>query len=83
MIFIYRYNENLDSKMPDLPVDVRNGFLEWLHQFHNSIDGSDSWYQTSVTTLKEYHECEGNSLIKWNKGGYKNVFKLICDKYVS
>lgn len=69
--------------MPDVPMDVRNGFLEWLHQFYNSIDGSDSWQKTSITSSLQYHECEGNSLIRWKEGGYKSVIDVICGNYVS
>ncbi|XP_075223795.1 peroxisomal N(1)-acetyl-spermine/spermidine oxidase-like isoform X2 [Lycorma delicatula] len=79
--FIPRYFKFIDDEMPGLPDDIRYGYLEWLHQFQNSVDGSDSWHHTSVTSNVVYRECDGNSLIKWNLGGFSNIVQLIYNKF--
>ncbi|XP_076070045.1 uncharacterized protein LOC143041837 isoform X2 [Oratosquilla oratoria] len=48
--------------------------LEWYERFHNVIDGSDTWFQTSGRSHSEYKECEGNSVINW-KSGYKSLLQ--------
>jgi hypothetical protein len=52
-------------------------FLDWFQKFENSIDGSDSWFETSGRGLTEYWECKGNLLLSWKSGGYRKVLDLL------
>ncbi|KAJ4436713.1 hypothetical protein ANN_16845 [Periplaneta americana] len=52
-------------------------FLDWFQKFENSIDGSDSWFETSGRGLTEYWDCEGNLLLSWKSGGYRRVLDLL------
>ena len=52
-------------------------FLDWFHKFENSINGADSWFETSGVGLAEYWECEGNLLLSWKSGGYQKVLDLL------
>jgi len=54
--------------------------LEFLHRFQNSIDGADSWFDTSAKGSAEYFECEGNPLVTWKSGGYCNILELLMGK---
>ncbi|XP_069688815.1 uncharacterized protein [Periplaneta americana] len=56
-------------------------FLDWFQKFENSIDGSDSWFETSGRGLTEYWDCEGNLLLSWKSGGYRRVLDLLMNKY--
>ena len=52
-------------------------FLDWFHKFENSLNGADSWFETSGVGLTEYWECEGNLLLSWKSGGYQQVLDLL------
>ncbi|XP_054259347.1 spermine oxidase-like isoform X2 [Macrosteles quadrilineatus] len=75
------FNESIKEKLSNKGIDYKTtsaeGFLAWYERFQNSIDGSDSWFETSAAGLQQYRECEGNSLTRWKTGGYKNIFKIL------
>ncbi|KAK7578114.1 hypothetical protein V9T40_010319 [Parthenolecanium corni] len=78
--FIPRLEEGFDELHLDQKYsDVKKEFIDWCHQMMNSIDGSESWFDSSISTLDEYWECEGNQLIMW-KTGYKTLFSLLTAK---
>lgn len=41
------------------------------------MDGSDTWFQSSASTLVEYWECEGNPAIAWKQNGSRQLFTLL------
>ncbi|GLH03199.1 Protein anon-37Cs [Gryllus bimaculatus] len=54
--------------------------LDWYEKLENSIDASDSWFETSGHGLTQYWDCEGNLLWSWKSGGYKTVLDLLMKK---
>lgn len=66
-----------DAAPKNLLKSLSDNFLEWFHRFENSIDGSDSWFETSGSGHTEYVECEGNPVLVWKQGGYKKVLELL------
>jgi len=52
-------------------------FLDWFHKLENSLNGADSWFETSGVGITEYWECEGNMLLSWKSGGYRQVLDLL------
>lgn len=61
----------------DIPDDIKSEFIEFCHQSINSYDGSETWFNTSVSTFKEYKMCEGNPTIMWKKVGFKTLFDIL------
>ncbi|KAL6435181.1 hypothetical protein ACFW04_005336 [Cataglyphis niger] len=55
-------------------------YLSWMEKMENSIECSDTWFDTSAKRLSEYWECEGNSLLNWKERGYKTLFDLLLEK---
>ncbi|KAJ9592066.1 hypothetical protein L9F63_001405, partial [Diploptera punctata] len=55
--------------------------FDWFQKFENSINGADSWFETSGRGLTEYWDCEGNLLLSWKSGGYRKVLDLLMNKY--
>uniref|UniRef100_A0A8D8W156 Spermine oxidase n=2 Tax=Cacopsylla melanoneura TaxID=428564 RepID=A0A8D8W156_9HEMI len=51
--------------------------VEYFGKYENSVDGSDSWFQTSAKGLAQYESLKGCNNVEWKKGGYGNVFKLL------
>lgn len=60
---------------------LQTGFLDWFHRFENSIDGSDSWFQTSGSGHTQYIECDGDPVLVWKTGGYRRVLDLMMRKF--
>lgn len=60
-----------------IPDKLRSKFFEWFHQFSNSIDGCDTWFDNSMSNFVEYHECPGNGATAWKQGGYANILKIL------
>ncbi|KAG8237515.1 hypothetical protein J437_LFUL017565 [Ladona fulva] len=78
--FTKEFNDKLDLEENKGTVDrkLASSLLEWYHKFENSIDASESWFETSGKGHLEYWECEGNPLLSWKNGGYSNVFNLLA-----
>ncbi|XP_072765304.1 uncharacterized protein [Anoplolepis gracilipes] len=55
-------------------------YLSWMEKMENSIECSDTWFDTSAKRLTEYWECEGNLLLNWKERGYKTLFDLLLEK---
>uniref|UniRef100_A0A8D8SUJ6 Spermine oxidase n=1 Tax=Cacopsylla melanoneura TaxID=428564 RepID=A0A8D8SUJ6_9HEMI len=51
--------------------------VEYFGKYENSVDGSDSWFQTSAKGLAQYESLKGCNNVEWKKGGYGNVIKLL------
>ncbi|KAL1456182.1 hypothetical protein WDU94_000929 [Cyamophila willieti] len=51
--------------------------LEFFGKAENSLDGSDSWFQTSARGVAKYDPLKGCNAVVWKKGGYGNVLKLL------
>lgn len=74
----HRYQEELkDSLYDDVDDELRHQFFDWFHKYENSIEASDSWYETSCRSLPEYWICEGDHLLNWRDKGYVTLFDLL------
>lgn len=55
-------------------------FLDFFHRYENSIEASDSWFETSARGYLEYWDCEGDRLLNWKDRGYTTVLTLLQRK---
>uniref|UniRef100_A0A8D8WVN8 Spermine oxidase n=1 Tax=Cacopsylla melanoneura TaxID=428564 RepID=A0A8D8WVN8_9HEMI len=51
--------------------------IEFFGKWENTIDGSDSWFETSAKGSLQFVKLEGCSTTTWKTGGYSNAFKLM------
>lgn len=65
------------ASAPEMTGSLPEHFLQWFHRFENSIDGSDSWFETSGSGHTEYKECEGDPVLVWKQAGYSRVLDLL------
>ncbi|XP_066992054.2 uncharacterized protein [Anabrus simplex] len=70
-----------EHTVSDKDVPLAYSMLDWFEKMENSIDGSDSWFETSGQGLTEYWECDGNLLWTWKTGGYHQALDLLMRKY--
>ena len=55
-----KYEEALQGpEYSDIDAETCSEVLEYFHKFENSIEASDSWFETSAKGYLEYWECEG------------------------
>lgn len=74
----FRFNEKLrDSDFGELTSEWARLAHDWIHRMENTIEASDSWYETSCRDLLEYHCCDGDRLLNWRDKGYVTVFDLL------
>lgn len=75
---VAKYQEALISpEYVDIDSETSVGVLEYFHKFENSIEGSDSWFDTSGNGYLQYWECDGHPLLNWKDKGYKTVIDFI------
>lgn len=65
----------------EISSDLQKEFLEWCHQFINSYDGTDSWFNSASSSFHEFWECAGNQYIVWEKGGYRTILSIMMVIY--
>ncbi|KAL9704262.1 hypothetical protein quinque_007780 [Culex quinquefasciatus] len=65
----------------DIDHDTAYQFLEFFHKFENSIESSDSWFDTSGPGYLHYWECDGNPLLNWRDKGYRTIFEILMQRY--
>ncbi|KAJ1521197.1 hypothetical protein ONE63_002887 [Megalurothrips usitatus] len=70
-----KYIQTEDNK------DLCWNFLDWFQRFENAIDGSDSWFNTSLKGNNEYKDCEGNPTLNWKTVGYSRIFDIMMKKF--
>ncbi|KAL1456238.1 hypothetical protein WDU94_000983, partial [Cyamophila willieti] len=52
--------------------------LDYFGKVENTVDASDSWFETSAKGVALYDELEGcPGGVQWKKGGYGNILKLL------
>lgn len=66
-----------DPYYDDVNDELRRQFVDFFHKFENSIEASESWYDTSCASLLQYWVCEGDPLLNWKDKGYVTVFDLL------
>lgn len=67
----------------DIGHDLRRQSFDFYHRFENSIEASDSWYETSCGAFSEYWHCPGDHLLNWKDKGYVTVLNLLQNKIPS
>lgn len=78
MIIYFSYNERiLQPEFNDVDESLRRRFSDFIEKVENSLDASDSWYQTSITNCVEYLDCEGDFSLTWKDKGAKTVLDLL------
>ncbi|XP_055705858.1 spermine oxidase isoform X2 [Phlebotomus papatasi] len=77
---VKKFNECLkEDDYKNLDPVVAEQFLDFFHKYENSIEASDTWFDTSARGYLEYWDCEGERLLNWRDKGYRTVFSLITD----
>lgn len=75
---VTKYQEALKTpEYADIDSVTSTGVLDYFHKFENSIEASDSWFDTSGSGYLEYYECDGHPLLNWKDKGYKTVIDFI------
>ena len=75
---IAKYQEAIrSSEYKDIDADTANQLLEYFHKYENSIESSDTWFETSGNGYLHYWECEGNPLLTWKEKGYRTVLDFL------
>lgn len=78
---VRKYQEAIKgSAYSDIDSSLAHEVLEYYHKFENSIEASDTWFDTSANGYTHYWECEGNPLLNWRDKGYKTLFDFIMKK---
>lgn len=60
----------------EIDAELAREYFNCFHIMANSLDGADSWYETS-TNSHEYEECEGDRILNWKDKGYVTLFDLL------
>lgn len=81
-LFFYRFRELLttDPEYKDICPELAFQFLDFFHRYENSIEASDSWFETSARGYLEYWDCEGDRLLNWKDKGYRTILTLLQRK---
>lgn len=75
---LQKYQEALKTKdFADINAQTAAEVLEYFHKFENSIEASDSWFDTSGSGYLQYWECDGHPLLNWRDKGYVTVLDYI------
>jgi spermine oxidase len=78
---ITQYKQALKTpEFSDIDEEEAYQVLEYIHKFENSIDASDTWFDSSASGLTEYWECDGHPLLNWRDKGYKHIIDFITKK---
>lgn len=73
-----RFHQRLqDEEFKDITPELKRQAYDWIHRMQNSYEGSESWFETSCSSLPEYQVCDGNQLNNWKDKGYVTVFDLL------
>lgn len=65
----------------DIDHETAYQFLEFYHKFENSIEASDSWFDTSGPGYLHYWACDGDNLLNWRDKGYKTILEILMKRY--
>lgn len=74
MIFLTCRIENILIDSPELPLKQ---FVNWVHHYMNSYNGSDSWFEASAINIDNFKNCPGYPAISWKTKGYSTVIDLL------
>lgn len=66
-----------ELKSDKITLPIQKEFIDWCHKYIRSFDGSDSWFESSISTLEEYWTCEGYQWISWKGDGFQSIFTIL------
>ncbi|XP_052897227.1 uncharacterized protein LOC128304124 [Anopheles moucheti] len=69
------------AEYADVNNDTAYQVLEFFHKFENSIEASDSWFDTSGPGYLHYWECDGDLLLNWRDKGYRTVLEILMKRH--
>ncbi|XP_049295110.1 uncharacterized protein LOC125770013 [Anopheles funestus] len=69
------------AEYADVNDDTAYQVLEFFHKFENSIEASDSWFDTSGPGYLHYWECDGDLLLNWRDKGYRTVLEILMKRH--
>lgn len=74
----FRYADALQTpEMKSVDPVLAYQFIEFFHKYENSIEASDTWFDTSCRGYVEYWDCAGDRLLNWKDKGYRTLFDLL------
>ena len=76
----FRFEKHVNSEKAavyNVKQELCQSFLDWFHRFQNTIDGSDSWFDTSRVGNSEYKECKRNPTLSWKSSGYSRILDIL------
>lgn len=65
----------------DIDSSVAQQFIDFFHKYQNSIDGSESWFDTSAEGSLHYWECDGDEYLNWKDKGYRHLFNILMKSF--
>ncbi|XP_049884214.1 peroxisomal N(1)-acetyl-spermine/spermidine oxidase-like [Pectinophora gossypiella] len=73
--------EYIRKKHPEIAEDKETvaRVLEYLDQYTDTVDASDSWMDVDATV--PYEILDGDQHLSWHKLGYKTLFELLLNTY--
>lgn len=75
---VEKYGKLLEtSEYQDLDKSTAFQYLDFFHRYENSIEASDTWYDTSATGFVHYWDCEGDRLLNWKDRGFKTILDIL------
>ena len=73
----FRFKDALKTdEFKDVKPEWVHEFFDTFHKTINTLDGADSWYETSSSD-HDYEVCEGDFELNWKDKGYVTIFELL------
>lgn len=61
----------------DIDKNTAYQYLDFFHRYENSIEASDTWFDTSARGYLHYWDCDGDRLLNWKDRGYKTILDIL------
>lgn len=73
-----RYAAALETdEFKDINPSIAAQYLQAMHRYHQVMNASDSWFDTSCRGYFESIDCEGDQILNWKNKGYRTVLDLL------
>lgn len=66
----------------DIDPELAQQFIDFFHKYENSIECSDTWFETSCRGYLEYHDCAGDRLLNWKDKGSKSILDILMVSFI-
>ncbi|KAK0159142.1 hypothetical protein PV328_010064 [Microctonus aethiopoides] len=74
-----KFNENFKNE-PEMNASLQKSLLNMLNLMKMASDGANSWYDLSAKKLRDYPDCEGDSVINWKNRTYSTILDVLMKK---